>query len=81
MRLISSQLDRTSLVNEGFMIQQKDHRFIKNQDLFVSKDWKGSPLGWAIKTQDSPHIAHWRCKQYNKLPYTHPFHLFNLGRF
>ena len=146
MRLIYSHLDRTSLVNSGFMIQQRDHRFIKNQHSFISKDWKGSPLclqqinlresfkfiiyvvlffycllplfatlspvlskhkkvvflsnfflalnqngkfpadkmgplRWAIRTQNSPHIAHGLCQRYNKLSYTHPFHLCNLGRF
>ena len=144
MRLIYSHLDRTSLVNSGFMIQQRDHRFIKNQHSFISKDWKGSPLclqqinlresfkfiiyvvlffllsfaafcdlvagivqtlrnlfvkvifflalnqngkfsadkmgplRCAIRTQNSPHIARWLCQRYNKLSYTHPFHLCNL---
>ena len=143
MRLISSHLDRTSLVNSGFMIQQKDHRFIKNQQSLISKDWKGSPLclqqinlresfklsfmlscffavfcrflrpcrrycpnikklvcqsnfflalnqngkfsadkmgplRCAFRTQNSPHIARWLCQRYNKLSYTHPFHLCNL---
>ena len=144
MRLIFSHLDRTSLVNKGFMIQQKDYRFIKNQHLFISKDWRGGSLClWRINLRElfkfivyvffvfivfchflqlypqycpsikklvcmleviffsctdskweipfwedgpaqvgnSPHIAHGLCQRCNKLSYTHPFHLCNLGSF
>ena len=53
MRLIFSHLDRTSLVNKGFMIQQKDYRFIKNQHLFISKDWRGGSLClWRINLRE-----------------------------
>ena len=52
--LISSHLDRKSLVNIGFIIEQKHRRFITNQDLFISRDGKGGQLFLRGITAGSP---------------------------
>ena len=67
MRPISSHLDRTNLVNKGFIIWLLVKFCLR--DTGGSPEAPSCPLGWPITVHDLVHLARSRSQPYNKLIY------------